>query len=232
MARMAPKPSKTMWKLVDTYDLWSGHLSGLNSGSAMLLLAIVVAGRPANSTVATSIQVGKLHGSAINLHPGKYPNNRHQGNNSNPHFGNETAWLHAPTILSSMWHLAKAKSLQLSTWTWPSANCRLLFLFTESHVLSLGLKMHWSKSVESCNCDQRSWPSFHPWSHRNCRTSAITSLPLGDILSVDVFSRIPGSKMDHANTSCSISLLVCWTDMSLQSQEPQLQSVVRNAALA
>ena len=28
--------------------------------------------------------------------------------------------------------------------------------------------------------------------------------------------------MDHAKTSCSVSLLVRWTDMSLQSQEPQL----------
>ena len=55
----------------------------------------------------------------------------------------------------------------------------LYFLLTESHVLSLGLKMHWSKSVKSCECDQRSWPSFHPWSRSNCPISGITSLSLG-----------------------------------------------------
>ena len=65
----------------------------------------------------------------INLHPGKHPNNRHQENHSNPHFGNETTWLHAPTMLPLMCgDLAWQKPLPLSTWAWlQSANCRLLF---------------------------------------------------------------------------------------------------------
>ena len=64
----------------------------------------------------------------ISLHPGKHPNNRHQGNHSNPHFGNATAWLHAPTMLPLMCgHLAWQKPLLLSAWAWlPSANCRLV----------------------------------------------------------------------------------------------------------
>ena len=94
----------------------------------------------------------------INLHPGKHPNNHHHGNHSNPPLGNVTEWLQAPTMLLSMcghFGLAKAvATLRLSMIT--ICKLRASFLFTQSHVLSLGLKMHWSKSVKSCDCDQRS----------------------------------------------------------------------------
>ena len=50
----------------------------------------------------------------INLHPGKRPNNRHQGN-------------HSRAIAFHVWTLGLANPLQLSAWAWlPSTNCRLL----------------------------------------------------------------------------------------------------------
>ena len=129
----------------------------------------------------------------ISLHPRKHPNNRHQGIHSNPHLGNVTDWLHAFIMLPLMCRPLLGKSLCRSLLEHDYI-CKLQasFLFTESRVPSLGLKMHWSKSVESCNCDQRSWPSFHPWSHSNCRVSAIASLSLGRR---NVFNRIPGSEL-------------------------------------
>ena len=129
MARMAPKPSKIMWKLVDTYDLWSGHLSGLNSGSAMLLLAIGVAGRPANSTVATSIQVGKLH-LCNQFAPGEVSKQSPSRKQLQPTLWEWNCMIACThhTVLDVQVSWKKPKALgQLSTWTWPSANCRLLF---------------------------------------------------------------------------------------------------------
>ena len=57
-------------------------------------------------------------------------------------------------------------------------------LLTGPHMLSLGFKMHWSKSLKSCDCDQRSQPRFHPWSHSNRWISAITTLFLGNVMSL------------------------------------------------
>ena len=111
-----------------------------------------------------------------------------------------------PTLWECNWMIACTHHAAFDVWTLGLAKafatlrlsmitiCKLQasFLFTESHALSLGLTMHWSKSVKSCDCDQRSWPSFHPWSHSNCRISAITSLSLGRRT---VFNRIPVSKL-------------------------------------
>ena len=55
------------------------------------------------------------------------------------------------------------------------------FLLTKSHVLSLGLRTHWSKSVKSSDC---------AWSHRKCRISCITTLvSLGNVLSLRGYLR-------------------------------------------
>ena len=49
--------------------------------------------------------------------------------------------------------------------------------------------------MKSCDCDQRSQPRFHPWSHSNCRISGITSLFLGNVMSLYNY-RIPASKLE------------------------------------
>ena len=102
----------------------------------------------------------------------------HQGNHSNPHFGNATAWLHATLMLPfRVWRLRQ----------------KPLLLFEHDYNLQTaisgaipGSQMHWSKSVKSC-CERSRSPRFRPWIHRNsrisCRTS-ITSLYLGNVMSL------------------------------------------------
>ena len=104
----------------------------------------------------------------------------HQGNHSNPHFGNATAWLHATLMLPfRVWRLRQ----------------KPLLLFEHDYNLQTaisgatpGSQMHWSKSVKSC-CERSRSPRFRPWIHRNCRISSITTWQR------NVFNRIPVSKL-------------------------------------
>ena len=99
----------------------------------------------------------------------------HQGNHSNPHLGNATAWLH-PTLMLPfhVWRLQQ----------------KPLLLFEHDYNLQTaisgaipGSQMHWSKSVKSC-CEQSRSPRRRPWIHRKCRISCITSLYLGNVMSL------------------------------------------------
>ena len=146
----------------------------------------------------------------------------HQGNHSNPHFGNATAWLHATLMLPfRVWRLRQ----------------KPLLLFEHDYNLQTaisgaipGSQMHWSKSVKSC-CERSRSLRFRPWIHRNCRISSITSITslyLGNVMS------LPGYLCQNWPCKHFIRSVsgVCRTDTSLRGQKPQLQSVVGNGVLA
>ena len=77
-----------------------------------------------------------------------------------PHIGNATAWLHAPIMLPFNVR-RRGKSLCCSSiehdYHLPTAGFFVVHRISHAILgLSLGLKMHWSKSVNSCHCDQQS----------------------------------------------------------------------------
>ena len=119
----------------------------------------------------------------------------------------------------------KKAEVLLSDWAWQTAGFFLVHRIPGA--IYVGFKCtdrsRWSLATVTSG-HSHGWTQ--PWSHRNCGISAITSLPLSDVLSL-----IGYLGQNYPCKHC-VSLLVCRTDMSLQSQEPQLQSVVRNGALA
>ena len=133
--------------------------------------------------------------------------------------------MHPSCCLLMCVFFGKKAEVLLSDWAWQTAGFFLVHRIPGA--IYVGLKCtdrsRWSLATVTSG-HSHGWTQ--PWSHRNCGISAITSLPLSDVLSL-----IGYLGQNYPCKHC-VSLLVCRTDMSLQSQEPQLQSVVRNGALA